>query len=118
MRSYNHGRLQQQTSFLRRQFLQDGDLPFTNVLSEGIVSQALIRLSQCKCKAPQSSAEPLFDRPARLHVGSFMRGLMVSRTLLCPLWRWRLKHFSDVGQTGTDASRKTFDVKAEDDRRD
>ena len=41
MRSYNHGRFQQQASFLRRQFLQDGDLPFTNVLSEGIVSQAL-----------------------------------------------------------------------------
>jgi hypothetical protein len=41
MRSYNYGRFQQQASFLRRQFLQDGDLPFTDVLSEGIVSQAL-----------------------------------------------------------------------------
>jgi Transposase DDE domain len=41
MRSYNHGRVQQQTSFLRRQFLQDGDLPLTDVLSEGIVAQAL-----------------------------------------------------------------------------
>ena len=41
MRSYNHGRVQQQASFLRRQFLQDGDLPFTDVLSEGIVAQAL-----------------------------------------------------------------------------
>jgi len=41
MRSYNHGRLQQQASFLRRQFLQDGDLPFTDVLTEGVVSQAL-----------------------------------------------------------------------------
>ena len=41
MRSYNHGRLQQQASFLRRQFLQDGDLPFTDVLSEGVVAQAL-----------------------------------------------------------------------------
>ena len=41
MRSYNHGRFQQQASFLRRQFLQDGNLPFTNVLSEGIVAQAL-----------------------------------------------------------------------------
>jgi hypothetical protein len=41
MRSYNHGRQQQQASFLRRQFLQDGDLPFTDVLSEGIVAQAL-----------------------------------------------------------------------------
>ena len=41
MRSYNHGRFQQQASFLRRQFLQDGDLPFTDVLSEGVVAQAL-----------------------------------------------------------------------------
>jgi hypothetical protein len=27
--------------FLRRQFLQDGDLPFTNVLTEEVVAQAL-----------------------------------------------------------------------------
>ena len=40
MRSYNYGRFQQQASFLRRQFLQDGDLPFTDVLSESVVSQA------------------------------------------------------------------------------
>ena len=30
-----------QASFLRRQFLQDGDLPFTNVLTEEIVADAL-----------------------------------------------------------------------------
>src|SRR3954466_5504651 len=41
MQSYNHGRFQQQASFLRHQFLQDGSLPFANVLSEGIVAQAL-----------------------------------------------------------------------------
>jgi hypothetical protein len=41
MRSYRHGRFQQQASFLRRQFLQDGALPFTDVLSEPMVSQAL-----------------------------------------------------------------------------
>jgi hypothetical protein len=41
MRSYNHGRFRQQANFLRRQFLQDGDLPFTDVLSEGTVAQAL-----------------------------------------------------------------------------
>ena len=37
----NQGRLRQQISFLRRQYLQDGELPFTDVLSEQIVSQAL-----------------------------------------------------------------------------
>ena len=37
----NQGRFRQQISFLRRQYLQDGDLPFTNVLSEQIVAQAL-----------------------------------------------------------------------------
>ena len=41
MRCSNHGRLRQQVRFLQRQFLQDGDLAFTNVLSEEIVSQAL-----------------------------------------------------------------------------
>ncbi len=45
MRSYNHGRFQRQASFLRRQFLQDGDLPLTDVLSEGVVAQALTATS-------------------------------------------------------------------------
>ena len=47
MRSYNHGRFRQQANFLRRQFLQDGDLPFTDVLSEGLVSQALTAINVC-----------------------------------------------------------------------
>jgi hypothetical protein len=41
MRYSNQGRFRQQVSFLRRQYLQDGDLPFTNVLSEQTVAQAL-----------------------------------------------------------------------------
>lgn len=41
MRYCNHGRFQQQVRFLRRQFLQDGELPFGDVLSEQLVSQAL-----------------------------------------------------------------------------
>jgi IS4 transposase len=41
MRDSIHGRFRQQVRFLRRQFLQDGDLPFTDVLSEQIVGQAL-----------------------------------------------------------------------------
>src|SRR5829696_1059274 len=45
MRSYLHGRFQQQASFLRRQYLQDGDLPFTDVLSEGVVSQAMTAIN-------------------------------------------------------------------------
>ncbi len=42
MRHSNQGWFQHQFRFLRQQFLQDGDLPFTDVLSENIVSQALI----------------------------------------------------------------------------
>lgn len=38
------GRFQQQVRFLRRQFLQDGGLPFTDVLSEDMVAQALTTL--------------------------------------------------------------------------
>ena len=41
----NHGRFRQQVRFLRRQFLQDGELPFTDVLSEGAVTQALKALN-------------------------------------------------------------------------
>jgi hypothetical protein len=41
MTNSNQGRFRQQVRFLRRQFLQDSDLPFTNVLSESIVTQAV-----------------------------------------------------------------------------
>ena len=41
MRHCNQGSFRQQAQFLRRQFLQDGNLPFTNVLSEDLISQAL-----------------------------------------------------------------------------
>lgn len=42
MRFSNPVRLRQQVQFLQRQFLQDGDLPFTDVLTTKMVSQALI----------------------------------------------------------------------------
>ena len=41
MRDCNQGRFQRQIRFLRHQFLQDGDLPFSNVLAEENVEQAL-----------------------------------------------------------------------------
>lgn len=41
MRLSNRVRLRQQVRFLQRQFLQEGELPFTDVLSTDIVSQAL-----------------------------------------------------------------------------
>jgi hypothetical protein len=41
MRLSNRGRFCQQVRFLQRQFLQEGDLPFTDVLSSKTVSQAL-----------------------------------------------------------------------------
>jgi Transposase DDE domain len=45
MRYSNPGSFRAQVSFLRRQFLQDGELPFTNVLTEEVISQALSALS-------------------------------------------------------------------------
>jgi len=45
MRDCNQGRFRQQVRFLRRQFLQDGDLPFTDVLTQGIVTQALTTIN-------------------------------------------------------------------------
>jgi len=41
MRHGNPGRLRQHVQFLRRQFAQDNDLPFSNVLSQELVTQAL-----------------------------------------------------------------------------
>jgi hypothetical protein len=39
--SLNHGRFQQQFRFLRRQFLQDGDLPFAKVLSSASIAKVV-----------------------------------------------------------------------------
>src|SRR5262245_15566005 len=41
MRHSSQERFRQQVRFLRRQFLQDGDLPFTDVLTEGVIAHAL-----------------------------------------------------------------------------
>jgi hypothetical protein len=41
MHHFNQGRFRHQVQFLRRQFLQDGDLPFTDVLSEDLIAQTL-----------------------------------------------------------------------------
>src|SRR5438309_2012353 len=41
MRRSRQGPLHEQVGFLRRQFLQDGDLPFTDVLTEEVITRAL-----------------------------------------------------------------------------
>ena len=41
----NRGACRDQLNFLRRQFLQDGDLPFTDVLTEGLIERALATLT-------------------------------------------------------------------------
>ncbi|MHC4877103.1 MAG: IS4 family transposase [Planctomycetota bacterium] len=42
MRHFQEGRFRSQVRFLRRQFLQDGELPFTEVLTESGIRQALV----------------------------------------------------------------------------
>src|SRR5262245_49796211 len=44
MRHSNQGRFRHQAQFLRRQFLQDGGLPFTDVLTEEMLAEALASL--------------------------------------------------------------------------
>jgi hypothetical protein len=44
MRCSRRDRFRQQVGLLRRQFLQDGDLPFTNALTEEVIAQALAAL--------------------------------------------------------------------------
>lgn len=46
MRHSNHGRFRQEVQFLRRRFLQNGDLPFSDILTEKLVAQALTALSK------------------------------------------------------------------------
>jgi hypothetical protein len=45
MRCSHPGSFREQVRFLRRQFLQDGDLPFTNVLTEEVLGLALAALT-------------------------------------------------------------------------
>jgi hypothetical protein len=45
MRYSNRGALRDQVNFLRRQSLQDGDLPFTNLLTGGVLERALATLT-------------------------------------------------------------------------
>ena len=47
MQHSNRGRFRQQVNFLRHQFLQDGALPFSNVLSDRTVAQALTAINVC-----------------------------------------------------------------------
>lgn len=47
MRYVSQGRFRQQADFLRRQFLQDGELPFTNVLTVEVIAQALTAITVC-----------------------------------------------------------------------
>ena len=41
MRRSRQGPVREQVGFLRRQFLQGGDLPFTDVLTEEVIARAL-----------------------------------------------------------------------------
>lgn len=47
MRHSQHGRFRQQVNFLRRQFLQAGTLPFTDVLTANGISQAMETIKVC-----------------------------------------------------------------------
>jgi hypothetical protein len=46
MRHSNQGRVRQQVLILRCQFLQNGDLPFTDILTDKVIGQALAALSR------------------------------------------------------------------------
>jgi hypothetical protein len=47
MRPAHYGRFQRQVEFLRQQFLQDGELPFTDVLTAECISQVLEEIQLC-----------------------------------------------------------------------
>lgn len=47
MRNHNRGRFRQQVRFFQKQFLQDGSLPFSDILSVDFIEQALTALQVC-----------------------------------------------------------------------
>ena len=47
MRPAHHGRFQRQVEFLRQQFLQDGGLPFTDVLTAECISKVVEEIQLC-----------------------------------------------------------------------
>ena len=47
MRHPSHGRFRRQVDLFRQQFLQEGCLPFTEVLTEEGLSQALETIQAC-----------------------------------------------------------------------
>jgi Transposase DDE domain len=47
MRCFYQGSFRQQARFLRHQFLQDGGLPFSNVLSEDVIARSLTAIKTC-----------------------------------------------------------------------
>ena len=44
MRQFGEGRFRQQVKHLQHQFLQDGNLPFSDILSTELIKQALTAL--------------------------------------------------------------------------
>ena len=67
VRYSNSGSVREQVGFLRRQFLQDGDLPFTDVLTENVLTPTLVR------QLPKR-----FDRDPACQPGEFGRTLVKS----------------------------------------
>lgn len=47
MRHHNQGRFRQQVRFFQKQFLQDGSLPFSDILSGDVIEKALTALQVC-----------------------------------------------------------------------
>ena len=68
MRFSNQGRLHEQVRFLRRQYLQDGALPFSDILTDDFVTQAMTavegvwkdRIERCDRGDVQTTLSPQY----------------------------------------------------------
>jgi hypothetical protein len=70
----NEGRFHQQVRFLRRQFLQDGELLFSDVLSEGTVSRRTWEILTTKrIEAVRLGSEPRSDMALHDRIGLWTR---------------------------------------------
>jgi hypothetical protein len=93
MRFSNQGRYREQVRFLRRQFLQDGGLPFGDILADDIVSQAMTAIGVSR---RIRVSQPGFQSKCIVVVTTFLDPLEMTKEDLAFLYRARWDNELDL----------------------
>ena len=111
MRCSTQGRFRLQALFLRRQFLQDGDLPFTNVLTQRVIEGTVTAINICRLDRSYSSLVTLWvfsgqvfsaDHYCRADVVSLYVQANCIRTVARP-WTWNVGSSTREAQRSSDS---------------